>query len=86
MCAGCALACSGGLEEKAPEEQDAQDYQDRNDDDLNQTHGRSSCRKTQLLQGAILVASMGHVNRALAANCRATEKHLCWFTDHGSEV
>jgi hypothetical protein len=42
--------------------------------------------KPQLLQGAILVASMGHVNRALAANCRATEKHLCWFTDPGSEV
>jgi hypothetical protein len=32
--------CSGGLEKKAPEEQDAQDYQDSNDDDLYETHGR----------------------------------------------
>ena len=40
MCAGCAGPCSGGLEQKAPEEQDAQDYQDRDDDDLNETHGR----------------------------------------------
>jgi hypothetical protein len=32
--------CSGRARKKAPEEQDAQDYQDRNDDDLNETHGR----------------------------------------------
>ena len=38
MCAVFAGPCSDGLEKKAPEEQDAQDYQDSNDDDLNETH------------------------------------------------
>jgi hypothetical protein len=42
--------------------------------------------KPNYFRGLILVASMGHVNRAFAANCRATEKHLCWFMGHGSEV
>lgn len=28
----------GGLKDKAPEEQDAEDYQDGNNDDLNETH------------------------------------------------
>ncbi len=42
--------------------------------------------KPNYFRGLILVASMGHVNRAFAANWRATEKHLCWFMGHGSEV
>jgi hypothetical protein len=32
-------SCSFGLEQETPEEQDAQNNEDRNDDDLDETHG-----------------------------------------------
>jgi hypothetical protein len=57
-----------GLKQEAPEQQDAEDYQDGDDDDLNQTHG-PFLAKPKLRLAAILIASFGAVNPRIVKNC-----------------
>jgi hypothetical protein len=45
MCGLCRTILRDELEKKAPEEQDAQNYQDGDDDDLDETHGRFLMKK-----------------------------------------
>ena len=60
------------LEQKASEENNAQDYEDRNDDDLNETHDRSP-RLSESGEKAILIAVATTVNAFI---CKELLIHL----------
>jgi hypothetical protein len=51
-----------GLKQEAPEEQNAKDYQNSNDDDLNETHCRFLSERKSLNLRVILVTKVDGVN------------------------
>jgi hypothetical protein len=51
-----------GLEQETPEEQNAEDYQNGDDDDLNETHCRFLSERKSLNLDVILITNVDGVN------------------------